>query len=177
MDPCTNERLFQQQAAVQNYNMFPSPNPPIMKSFQSPFITLEPSKSSCNSFPSLTAGIAYPRSLRSVPDLSAATSSCGGDGASVSSLFLRGAQSSSLCHEAYDMIKRPLQPSMPVPKVPLPGQDAGETPLLVNKKQAKRMMIMRQKRAKRLIHKIESGCNVTDARIGGRRETLSKKKD
>lgn len=116
------------------------------------------------------------RELRSVPDLSAATSSCfDGDGGSVSSLF-RGAQS-SLCHEAYDMIKMPMPPPIPVPKVVIPGQDAGETPLVVNGKQAKRMLILRQKRAKRLIQKIESGCKVTDARIGGRRETLSKKKD
>ena len=61
-------------------------------------------------------------------------------------------------------------------KVIIPGRLPGEARLLVNSKQAHRILIQRQKRFKRMIHMLDQGLPVNPKLIGSR-ETISRKKD
>ena len=65
------------------------------------------------------------------------------------------------------------EPPAPAIDVIIPGSMPHEPPMVVNSKQAYRILIQRQKRAKRMILKHEMGLSLQDLR----RDTLSRKKD
>jgi len=49
--------------------------------------------------------------------------------------------------------------------------------MLVNNKQAKRILIQRQKRFKRMLFMMDQGLPVNSTKLSGSRETISRKKD
>ena len=62
-------------------------------------------------------------------------------------------------------------------KVVIPSQNPSEAPLLVNSKQARRMIQLRKKRHQRTLYMLENGYKVRDLFLKGSHFTLAKKKD
>ena len=61
-------------------------------------------------------------------------------------------------------------------KVLIPGRFPGEKPVFVNYKQAKRILLQRQKRCKRMLYMLDQGIRVDPKLVGGQ-FTMSRKKD
>ncbi len=59
----------------------------------------------------------------------------------------------------------------------IPGQNPSDDPVLVNSKQARRMIVLRQKRHQRTLYMLENGHKVRDPFLKGSHFTLAKKKD
>ena len=58
----------------------------------------------------------------------------------------------------------------------LPPRNEGDQPIMVNQRQAQRILIMRQKRAKRHLMMLDAGYDVDHKKVGGR-FTMARKKD
>ena len=61
-------------------------------------------------------------------------------------------------------------------KVMLPPRNVGDQPIMVNPRQAQRILVMRQKRAKRHLMMLDAGYDVDHKKVGGR-FTMARKKD
>ena len=80
--------------------------------------------------------------------------------------------------ESYDSMQDvPLEALPDYDKVLIPGKLPGDQPMLVNAKQARRILIMRQKKYKKMIEIMDQGVNIDPRSLMAQISTKTRKKD